>query len=145
MVHAACFGAYYELGQIGSKLESDDPVDTVHARLRLDAAIDQIYRSYFVVRRSVWRGSKDALRALHQSDPDYFALLRQILAEPDLKIKLHLYEKLVWLTLGPPAEPGYPTTHFEFSPGRAREGFLEEGARFWSSLLASAPSAQAGM
>jgi hypothetical protein len=91
----AAFGINYNLAQTRRLLASSDPLyaQTAGLRMALYAPGDLVF-GFFAARRLLWEGDKAAVRHLAAHAPEYWALLGQFLAEPDLARKLALYERL---------------------------------------------------
>lgn len=136
-LHAAWFGAYYNLWQTKRLLASPDPVHATTVDLRLLFSLSQLWVDYVRVRRLRWEGDKAAIHYLEAHDPAYLALFRRCLAEGDRRRKVQLYERLVELTMAPLGDPwteGQTSVTFaadvDLSPSA-----MEAALAFWDGLL----------
>lgn len=135
--YGAWIGVNYNLLHTRRLMRSDDPVHLHAAELRISLyGVSNVVFSYFRVRKLHWEGDKAAIRYLMAHDPPYFALLQQLLREPDLQRKFALYEHIAAVTLAPIGDPwsGEPTVLWSDidSPTWVT---IERGLAFWEELL----------
>ena len=141
-IYAAWRSIGYNVAQSKRYLASDDPVAWEAVDWRLLHGIAEIQNHYFTVRRLPWRGEKPAIRYLTEHDPDFLALLRRCLAEPDRRRRFALYEDLARHALAPVGDlwqagttvvspgPGFGATADD-----AAIGTVESALASWQGLL----------
>jgi hypothetical protein len=143
---AEMYGAWrsigYNVAQTKRYLASDDPAAWEAVDWRLLYGLSEVQNHYFTVRRLPWRGEKAAIRYLTEHDPDFLALLRRCLGEPDRRRKFAQYEDLARRTLAPVGklwEPGTtvvaPGLGFGAKGDDEASGGVESALAFWQSLI----------
>jgi predicted nucleotidyltransferase len=136
--YGAWIGVNYNLLHTRRLLQSDDPVYRAAGELRITLyGVSSVLYSYFQVRRLYWEGDKAAIRYLMTSDPAAFALLQQLLREPDPDRRFAAYEQFAALALAPIGElwEGEATVLWSDAVPATWES-IDQGVALWEDLLA---------
>lgn len=140
--YGAWIGVNYNLLHTRRLLQSDDPVYRAAGELRIVIyGVSSVLFSYFQVRKLHWEGDKAAIRYLMDIDPPAFALLQQLLREPDPERRFAAYEQLAALTLAPIGGLwGGESTVLWSDAAPATWESIDRGLALWEELVAEAPA-----
>jgi hypothetical protein len=100
--YGAWFAVNYNLAQARRMLPATDPIyqATLDIRIAVYGAQD-LWFSYFTIRRLPWQGDKAAVRYLTEHDPHFLHCYQQFLAETERNHKLELYKTAAALVTAP--------------------------------------------
>lgn len=141
-VYGAWRSIGYNVAQTRRYLASDDPEALEAVDWRLLHGLAEVQGRYFTVRRLPWRGEKAAIHHLAEHDPDFLALLRRCLAEPDRRRKVAQYEELARHALAPVGglwavgmTVVAPGPGFGAAPDAEANGTAATALAFWQEMI----------